>query len=341
MTTLTRNTDERASPSPTSRRERAPSGQDPHARAAQRLQTGFAAVRVSFTWLGVRRTLTTAQKARAAETFGAEDQYLSAAKKLLDTRHPLFKAVSSIRHRIQRLWKGMSLPFPEPGIRLIRRDQVDIFDRELRSLRDELQLAVQDLNSHYHVLRQDARQRLGSLYNPADYPPSLEGLFAVEWDYPNVEPPDYLRQPNPELYQQEARRIAARFDEAVQMAEQALSSELAQLVDHLVERLTGGADGQPKVFRDSAVQNLREFFERFRNLSIGSSEDLEQLVEQARRTLSGVGPQDLRDQAELRQHVAGRFSEVRQALDPLLADRPRRRIVRGRPTTGNAGERTS
>ena len=53
---------------------------------AQRLHDTMAAVRVSFTWFGVRKTLTPAQKTQAAETFGAEGQYLSAAKKLLDTR---------------------------------------------------------------------------------------------------------------------------------------------------------------------------------------------------------------------------------------------------------------
>src|SRR4051794_33572337 len=55
------------------------------ASASQRLRSNFAAVRVSFTWLGVRKTLSTEQKAQAAESFGAEGQYLSAAKKLLDT----------------------------------------------------------------------------------------------------------------------------------------------------------------------------------------------------------------------------------------------------------------
>jgi hypothetical protein len=45
--------------------------------------------------------------------------------------------------------------------------------------------------------------------------------------------------------------------------------------------LTGLHDGQPKVFRDSAVENLREFFGRFRRLNIRSSPDLDELVQQA------------------------------------------------------------
>ena len=91
--------------------------------AAQRLRTTTAAVRLSFTWLGTRKTLTPDQRAQAAESFGAEGQYLSAGKKLLDTRHPAFKAVTAVKTRIVSYWKGMSLAYPDSGIRLIRQDQ--------------------------------------------------------------------------------------------------------------------------------------------------------------------------------------------------------------------------
>src|SRR3954463_8390682 len=86
---------------------------------AERLRQSFAAVRVSFTWLGVRKSLSADQKAQAAESFGAEGQYLTAAKKLIDTSHEAFQQVTAVRNRIVCFWKGMSLPYPEQGIRLV------------------------------------------------------------------------------------------------------------------------------------------------------------------------------------------------------------------------------
>src|SRR4051794_10041738 len=65
---------------------------------AHQLRASMAAARLAFTWFGVRRSLTPEQKAEAADTFGAEGQFLSAGKKLIDTRHPQFKAVTAIRH---------------------------------------------------------------------------------------------------------------------------------------------------------------------------------------------------------------------------------------------------
>lgn len=56
--------------------------------AARRLRTTMAAVRLAFTWFGVRKSLSPQQKEEAADSFGAEGSYLSATKKLLDTKHP-------------------------------------------------------------------------------------------------------------------------------------------------------------------------------------------------------------------------------------------------------------
>src|SRR4051812_36148867 len=84
---------------------------------ASNLRTNMAAVRVSFTWLGTRKSLTPEQRAEAAEPFAAEGEYVSAGKKLLDTSHPAFKAVTAIKSKIANTWKDMSLPFPEPGVR--------------------------------------------------------------------------------------------------------------------------------------------------------------------------------------------------------------------------------
>ncbi len=295
---------------------------------AQRLRTTMAAVRVSLSWLGVRKSLSVEQKNQAADTFGAAGDYLSAGKKLLDTKHPSFKAVTAVKNKAVGFWKSLTLPFPEGGVRLIRQDRVEQFDTQMREVQDELTEAVATLDRHYAELKSVARDRLGTLFNEADYPASLEGMFSITWDFPSVEPPEYLQQLNPELYEQECERVQQRFDEAVRLAEEAFVAELAKLVSHLTERLSGQVDGKPKIFRDSAVENLAEFFERFKSLNVRSSEQLDGLVADAQRIVSGVDPQGLRNNGTLRQHVATELSRVQSVLDGLLVDRPRRNILR-------------
>jgi hypothetical protein len=296
--------------------------------AGDRLQSETTAVRLHLRWPGIRKTLDDAQKRRAADAFEADLKSFSAAKKLLDTSHPRFKAVSKVRSQAIAYWRGTTLPYIEPGVRLIRRGEVSGLDAQLAQFRDELAVAVSQLDDCYGELIQQARVRLGDLFAPADYPASLGDLFAISWDYPASQPPDYLRVVAPELYQAECLRVRQRFSEAVELAESAFAEELAGLVNHLADKLSGGDDGQPKVFRDTAVTNLLEFFQRFQQLNIRSDEQLDALVDRARGVVSGVGPQALRDQATLRREVAARLAQVSTSLDHWLTDRPRRSILR-------------
>ena len=293
-----------------------------------RLRSTMCATRISFEWFGTRKSLTRDQKTQAAESFGAEGTFLSAGKKLLDTGHPRFRAVNAVRQRVRSYWTSISLPFPEPGIRLLRQDALTAFQEQMHQFTEELNEAVSNLDEQYLSLKSAARERLGSLFNDDDYPMTLIGLFEVSWDFPSVEPPDYLRQLNPELYEQECQRVQSRFEEAVRLAEDAFLGELSQLVSHLTDRLSGQADGRPKVFRDSAIGNLHEFFERFRSLNVRSNEQLDVLVAQCQGIVQGIQPQELRKRDTLRQQVASELSGVQAALDGLLIDRPRRQIIR-------------
>jgi hypothetical protein len=114
----------------------------------------------------------------------------------------------------------------------------------------------------------------------------------------------------------------------VQLAEQAFTEEFSKLVSHLTERLSGNGDGKPKVFRDSAIVNLVEFFQRFRHLNVQSNEQLDQLIDQAQRIVRNVRPDDLRDNQSLRDRIARQLTGVQSQLDGMLVDRPRRNILR-------------
>jgi hypothetical protein len=304
---------------------------------AQRLRRTAAAVRVMLHWWGVHRALTASQKEEMGSVASADARFLTAGKKLVDVRHEAFRRLTSIKTRIGSYWRGVSLPYVEPGVRLIRQSDVESFVHTMEGFRDELTGGEADLNTVYDEIRADARRRLGRLYNSADYPSEIRNLFGVEWDFPSVEPPSYLMRIAPEVYAEERQRVAARFDEAVRLAEQAFATEFARLLSHLTARLANGEDGQRQVFRDSVVNNLVDFFSRFSELNVRSSPELDALVEQARQMVRGVTPQRLRDSDSLRQQVAGEMAQVRQQVERLIVDVPRRRLVRARPASNGEG----
>ena len=298
--------------------------------AGEELRRNCAAVRLHVKSFGTTRTLSQGQVAELMDGGNTDTSMLRASKKLLDAGHPTVKLLGRIRSQILATWRGMTLPYTEPGVRLMPRNIVPEFEQRMSFLRDELAAAVAELEGVWSSLLDAAQERLGDLFDRSDYPDNLEELFSVSWSYPETSVPTYLMAIDPGLYRREQQRISERFDRAVELAEQAVTEEFSSMVAHLFERLSDDASGERKVFRDSAVENLREFFGRFRQLPIhgASADQLEALINQVQGVLGGISPRNLRESGGLRQEIAAELGRVETALQSMLVDRPRRRIIR-------------
>jgi DNA polymerase III psi subunit len=294
---------------------------------ANELRQTMGAVRVSFSWLGTRRKLSDAQTKQAADTFHAETDLVTASKKLIDTKNPTYRVLTALKSQMSSYWRSMTLPYPQEGIRLIKQSDVAAFEAKMREFKEQLAAAAANLQLEYESVKEAARQKLGDLFNPADYPPTLEGVFDIKWEYPAVDAPNYLMNFNPELYEQEQRRIQGRFENAVLMAEQAFAERLQELVGHLIERLTDRPDGTKKTFNASAVENFKEFYENFRHMNVRSNAQLETLIRQANDLVSGVEIKDLRTNHDVRRNLSQQMATVQTALDNLITNAPRRRVL--------------
>lgn len=297
------------------------------AETANELRQTMGAVRVSFSWLGTQRKLNDVQTKQAADTFHAETDLVTASKKLIDTKNPTYRVLTALKSQVSSYWRSMTLPYPQEGVRLIKQADVEAFETKMREFKEQLSAAAANLQLEYESVKEAARQKLGDLFNAADYPPTLEGVFDIKWEYPSVEAPNYLMTFNPELYEQEQRRIQERFENAVLMAEQAFAERLQELVSHLVERLTDEPDGTKKTFKSSAVENFKEFYENFRRMNVRSNAQLDRLISQANDLVAGVEAKDLRTNAELRRNLGQQMSTVQAALDNLITNAPRRRVM--------------
>ena len=294
-------------------------------RAVHRLAEEFAPVRLRIHWWGSQKTLDDAQKTRAAETFQAKADFLSASKRLINTKDESYKKLTTVKNAARKYWQSQTLPYPEDGVRLIRLDDVADFDQHMESVAAELRGNVIDLDVQMPRLIEDARERLGSLFNAAEYPMTFNGLFNIDWEYPNLNPPEYMKTINPGIYEQECARIRNRFSEAVELAEEAFLEQFVGIVDRLRDRMLPNEDGTVKRFNDATVEDaFVDFFERFGRLNVGSSEELERAVEEAREVLNGVTPSGLRNSADQREHVLNGMNSVREGLDELISSGPRR-----------------
>jgi len=294
---------------------------------ASDLRQTMGAVKLSFSWLGTQRKLSDAQTKQAADTFHAATDLVTASKRLIDTKNTTYRVLTTLKSQAAAYWRAVTLPYPQDGVRLIKQADISAFEDRMREYKEQLVAAAANLQLEYETLKTAAREKLGDLYNPADYPASLDGVFDLRWEYPPVEPPNYLMTFNPELYQQEQQRVQHRFETAVVMAENAFAEQLQDMISHLIERLTDEPDGTKKTFKVSAIENFKEFYENFQDMNVRSNAQLERLIRQANELVSGIDVKDLRKNTNLRQNLTQQMGEVKTALDSLITNAPRRRVL--------------
>jgi len=301
---------------------------------AQKLKTNMAAVRLMKSRWGLTRKLDRDQVTKAAQEFHADPRFIGASKKLINPRTKKYRDCNAILGEARAYWKSVTIPFPEDGVRLIRRDRMAKFQETMNAFKQELLQAAQALQQDYETIRGEAQQQLGDLFNESDYPADIMGLFSLKWEFPSIEPPAYLMEADPtgQLYAQQVALMEARLQESIVLAEEAFTKSFHEMVTHLAERLKFGevdpetGERKPLVFRDSAIENLQAFFEQFKALNVGSNPDLDKLVEQAKQVVGATDPGDIRKDVTLRQNMQLAMAELSGKLDQMMVARPIRQM---------------
>lgn len=272
---------------------------------------------------------------------------VGAHKRLVDGK--ALRDVEKIRGEAQQWLYSRSLPFPLKGAVFVPTSEVSKVHEALQGFAERYAEAADDFAADFGSLREAAKASLGSLYDEADYPPNVRAKFGFSWQFFTLSAPGENQILDPAIVADANAKFSALMAEAGQQAVAALRSRFAESVDRMVERLSGESDdpkrkGKPKVFRDSLVGNLREFFDSFKSLNVSNDADLEALVSKAQAALAGVDVKDLRSNESLRAHVAKQMGAVQESLDGMMVDRPTRKLRFGKATDTpdeNGGEKAA
>lgn len=294
----------------------------------QRLRDETAAVALRRKVFTNTLALDTAERQRVAELYDCDWRSIRSRKVLVDRKHAKVARCYSLVEAAIKYWNSVTTPWPgERGKRLIKRHRIESFEATMRNILDDLGDAMAELDGVWRTeVMDEARKRLVRLFDAGDYPASPIGEWGFDWEFPNVEPPEFLKQLNPELYEAESNRIRARFSEALTAAEDAIANEFGAMIAKLAERLQPDAEGNVKTFHASSVEKLQEFFARFADLTVGSNADLDALVSQAQGLLEGRTPTELRKDATVRQQIAEGLSGIYERVAEYMVDRPDRQI---------------
>lgn len=300
-------------PTPPPTIETSPSGSD--------LASKTVLLRVRFGLLGNSRKIS-----NSVISADADKKLLRASKQLLDS--PELKAIKSLDGEMRQYIYSRCLPGFDEGLYFLPIPLVEEVETSLRTFRAKRDQLIDVFMLAYPELCKKAQEALREVWNPRDYPEGDEvrGKFTFSWQYLEFGIPGRLRAISKALFDSEKEKAANVMRDAAEQVQQVMRATLAEMVEHLRERLTPETDGKPKIFRDSAVKNLQEFLASFDFRNVTDDIALKAEVDKARQLIGGADPQALRDFDGLRVAVREGMAEISANLGGLVTARPVRKF---------------
>lgn len=293
----------------------------------QKLQEMTSGCRLEIKTYSGNRKFTAAQQAKLCELFGADAGSVSAGRQVVGRSIPEVKALSRVLREMRAYWSAFTVKY-ENGVRLIRIDKVEAMQSYFEMQCAELEEAKEDLYQAWDKVKEDAAKRLADLYVEEDYSFDVRQSVAMFLTFPAIEPDARIESLAPDLFEAERKRIAAKFQEAAVAAEMGLRQELDSMLKALVEKLNDAEseDGKRKVVQQRAVDNLVEFAERFKAISVSNDEELNALVDNLKQLAGGADVKSWKKNAAGKAEFAKSLESVKDSLEKMITDQDSRAL---------------
>ncbi len=248
-----------------------------------------------------------------------DEDSLSATKKLVGRQFTCWKQISAVRTRLGQHWNSRIYDYVVPGQRLVLREDMPKLRNELDEIMEETIPLITELNLWLPRIKEDAQQRLKSLYSPEDYPEEFTAeLFSMEFREHAIEPPSYLAHSNAEEYRRQLVGSVKDVEAGLAKFTQGVWVELADLTQRLHNAMLPAEAGENRpAIHVSTLEAIRPLFDRVASLNFSGCAVLQEALGEVRDILRSVDVKDLRKSTglrdEVREGIAGvvsRFHEL-------------------------------
>lgn len=228
-------------------------------------------------------------------------------KLLVDKVH--LDPLTSFAGQIRNYHYKMTLPWMDNGGRLLPSKLFMEYRNEMDRLKNEYDRLVSDFLREYDPkLINDARVRLGTMYEPEDYPPAsdLRNKFGVETDIMPV--PD-AKDFRVDVADSEIKRIQAEISEKVALRQRQAVAEAWTRVRDTVTTIHTRLSADKPIIRESLIENARELAMILPSLNINDDPVMDSVARGITDNLL-VNLWTLRNSSSARQRVAASAQSI-------------------------------
>lgn len=216
-----------------------------------------------------------------------------------------------------RLWHNTrTLPWADKGARLLPTSLFLTYKDEANSRRAYFDNMVGNFMSNYQSHVQTARQNLGALFDPADYPneDEVRSKFGFRLVFSPVPESGDFRLDLPKQDMEEmARSYEHAFNDRLQDAMRTPWEQLHRLLATMSTKLTASDDDEKKRWHDTFLTNAQDMCAMLTHLNITKDAKLEQARLDLERALVGLDMDNIKQDADTREDVKAKLDAILNA----------------------------
>lgn len=221
-------------------------------------------------------------------------------KRLIDKAH--LAEINRIANELRKHHYSRTLPWTDKGQRLLPSELFLDYRQDMAKYKADFQAAVSTFIKLYPQLVQDARMRLGTMYQAEDYPQptDLSALFDITVEFAPVPDANDFRVDVSKETQDEIRQ---QITDAVSLRQAKMVKECWARMREVVGRIAEQCSKENGVIRDSLIDNARDLVNILGGLNVTANPTIA-TIEVAIRSKLIVPAAQLRTSPTVRAEVA-------------------------------------
>lgn len=226
-------------------------------------------------------------------------------KRLIDKAH--LAAIESLAGQIRKYHYSRTLPWSDKGQRLLPSKLFMEYRQDIAAYKAQYQKAVDDFLVVYPQLVQDARLRLGTMYQPNDYPSTtdLKDAFGIELLITPVPDAGDFRV---EVDKETQDEIRQQITEAVNARQAKAVKDCYARAREVLERIAEQCSKQNGRIHDSLMENAQDLVSVLTGLNITEDPDITQMEQDIKALI--VSPEAIRTSPTTRKRLADGAADI-------------------------------
>lgn len=235
------------------------------------------------------------------------------SKRLLPNTKEL-DTINNTSQAMRKFFYDNTLPWFSDGSRIIKASHYMEFTNKFREYKEQFDKAVREFIQSYPALREQAKRKLGDLYNESDYPSDQEIQYTFNVNVSFMPVPD-VGDFRTEILDSEKDEFLNKMKEVEVSAVKECWHKLYDVVNKAVGKLKV----PDAIFRDSLIENIQDVCTLLPKLNVTDDTELDSMRKELENTLSGISPDAVRSNLVARHDAAKKLEELSSKMDIFMA----------------------